>query len=521
MNCLPAKNALDGKFLGESDLSMLRIYTLKVEDHLSDRTFNRLPKAFPNTSHDTLKMTKKRVRSLAGFRPVRYSCCVNSCVCFVGPYENLTECPNCKEARCMANGKPRKYFDYLPITPRLRAMSANSAHAKKMRYRAEHIHDPGIVKDVFDSTHYQSLLKTIVDVPATDPFFYFSDERDIALGLSTDGFTPFKKRSKTCWPIILFNYNLPPEIRFQKKYCIHVATVPGPNKPWDWDSFCWPLVEELIQLEMGVKAFDAISQALFLLHVYLILVFGDIPAMAMMMRMKGQNGISPCRICGIKGVCFHSRTHYVPLGREKIPGAKPRRYDPSNLHIRTHEKLLEQAREVEMARSNKTHEQLSKQYGIKGVPVLSCLSSISFPASFPFDFMHLIWENLIPNLILFWTAEFKDLDHDGKGYIIEPKIWEAVGAATAACGRTIPAAFGAAVPNIATKRSEMNAEMYANWTLFIAPIVLYGRFQKPQYYKHFMQLVELLKLCLAFEITEAMLDKIDKGFRLWVQDYEK
>jgi len=239
-------------------------------------------------------MIKKRVRSLAGFQPVRYSCCINSCVCFVGPYEDLIDCPNCKKARFKANGKPRKYFDYMPVIPRLQAMSANSMHAKEMRYRASHIHEPGAIKDVFDGSHYRSLLNTIVPGLEDNPFFYFSDERDIALGLSTDGFAPFKRRNKTCWPIILFNYNLPPEICFQKKYCIHVATVPGPKKPWDMDSFCWPLVQELIQLELGVKAFDAISQALFLLHAYLILVFGDIPAMALIMRMKGQNGISPC-----------------------------------------------------------------------------------------------------------------------------------------------------------------------------------------------------------------------------------
>ena len=36
-----------------------------------------------------------------------------------------------------------------------------------------------------------------------------------------------------------------------------------------------------------------------------------------------------------------------------------------------------------------------------------------------------------------------------------------------------------------------------------------------------MQLVELLKLCLAFEISEVMLNQIDKGFQLWVEEYEK
>jgi hypothetical protein len=91
------------------------------------------------------------------------------------------------------------------------------------------------------------------------------------------------------------------------------------------------------------------------------------------------------------------------------------------------------------------------KYGIKGVPVLSCISLISFPSSFPFDFMHLIWENLIPNLIEFWTATFKDVDHTGKDYVIEKCVWEEVGAATAACGATIPSVFGAPVPDIATK----------------------------------------------------------------------
>ena len=121
---------------------------------MSDRTFRRLAKAFPNLSQDSLKMVKKRVQSLAGFQPVRYSCCINSCVCFVGPYEALTECPSCRKARFKANGKPRKLFDYVPVIPRLQAMSANSIHAKKMRYPANRIHEPGVIKDVFDGSYY-------------------------------------------------------------------------------------------------------------------------------------------------------------------------------------------------------------------------------------------------------------------------------------------------------------------------------------------------------------------------------
>ena len=153
-----------------------------------------------------------------------------------------------------------------------------------------------------------------------------------------------------------------------------------------------------------------------------------------------------------------------------------------------------QARNVEMVPNNATHERLAKEHGIEGIPVLSSISFISFPSSFPFNFMHLIWENLIPNLIEFWTGEFKDLDHEGEDYYIEPHIWNDIGFATAACRATMPAAFGAPVPNIATKRFQMSAEMYANWTLYIAPIVLRGRFKSARYYQHFMCLVELQAL---------------------------
>ena len=102
-----------------------------------------------------------------------------------------------------------------------------------------------------------------------------------------------------------------------------------------------------------------------------------------------------------------------------------------------------------------------------------------------------------------------------------PHIWNVVGVTTAACGVTIPAAFGASVPNIATKQSQMTTKMYANWTLYITPIVLCGRFQKTKYYTHFMQLVKVIKLCLAFEIDEAALNQIDEGFKSWVQWYEQ
>ena len=150
---------------------------------------------------------------------------------------------------------------------------------------------------------------------------------------------------------------------------------------------------------------------------------------------------------------------------------------------------MEQAKEVQYASTNVDYEGLATKYSIKGLPLLSTLSSLSFPVSFPYDFMHLIWTNLIPNLILFWTGKFKDISHHDEGYVLAPTVWEAIREATANAGKTIPAAFGSRVPNIASEKGQMIAETYSIWTLYITLTLLKGQFVCPQYYKHFMKLV--------------------------------
>ena len=403
-------------------------------------------------------------------------------------------------------------------------MLASSSYATKMQYRSKHEDDPTKITDIFDGAHYHSLREMFITIGDEElPTWFFSDPRDIALGLSTDGFGPFKRRTKTAWPIILFNYNLPPEERFLKQNIISIGVIPGPKKPCDFDSFLWPLVQELLQLEIGVSAFDAITKVVFLLHAYLIVVFGDIPAVSMVMRMKGHNAISPCRMCTIKGIRIPSSqvtTHYVPLCRDDFPDSQEQ-YDASALPLRNHVSFMEQAKEVQYASTNAESDRLATKYGIKGLPLLSTLSSLSFPVSFPYDFMHLIWTNLIPNLILFWTGKFKDISHQDEGYVLAPTVWQAIGEATVNAGKTIPAVFGSRVPNIASEKAQMTAETHSIWTLYIAPTLLKGRFVRPQYYKHFMELVRLLALCLAFEITRDQVNNLERGFQSWVQTYER
>ena len=233
---------------------------------------------------------------------------------------------------------------------------------------------------------------------------------------------------------------LTPNIQTHLIHLLCYGVIPSPKAVKDMDSFLYPLYHELEELAEGITTLDLWSTELFLLHAFLILVFGDMPAVANVMRMKGHNGFCPCCFCKIHGVCCPpGNIYYVPLTRSNGEQS----YDPMALQKHTHERFLNQAEEVIMAPTAAEEDQLSMAYGIKGIPLLSLVGSLSLPSSFPLDFMHLIFENLIPNLVGHYTGNFKDLDTGTEDYTIPEDIWSEICELASASGDTIPSQFGA------------------------------------------------------------------------------
>jgi hypothetical protein len=207
---------------------------------------------------------------------------------------------------------------------------------------------------------------------------------------------------------VLFNYNLPPGICFHQENVLCIGVIPGPSKPLDFDSFLWPLIQELLELELGVLAFDASTQRQIQLHAHLLVVFGDILAVSMAIQMKGHNGICPCRSCKIRGVRVpgsDNSPHYMPLDRTHHPlvhiSGSQVSYNPRQLPRWMHKQFLAHARQVIVTPTAGKHKRLTKENGITGTPILACLSTICFPHSFPYNFMHLLWENVVKNMFLF------------------------------------------------------------------------------------------------------------------------
>ncbi|KAH7904628.1 hypothetical protein BJ138DRAFT_1018871 [Hygrophoropsis aurantiaca] len=134
--------------------------------------------------------------------------------------------------------------------------------------------------------------------------------------------------------------------------------------------------------------------------------------------------------------------------------------------------------------------------------------------------MHLIWENVIKNLILLWTGEYKGMDTGQESYELGKDVWQAICEATATSGKTIPSAYCARPPNPDTERTMCTADTWSFWTQYLGPVLLQQKFSKQKYYKHFVKLVRMIRVCLQFELSEDDVQDLRIGFESWVKEFE-
>ncbi|KAH8799215.1 hypothetical protein DL96DRAFT_1780813, partial [Flagelloscypha sp. PMI_526] len=243
----------------------------------------------------------------------------------------------------------------------------------------------------------------------------------------------------------------------------------------------------------------------------------------LLMRMKGTNGIHPCRCCNITAVRAPAgKTYYTPHERSWHPDNIPL-VDLANLPLCTHREVVSHANEVDRLRVDRNEtaaNEYAKKTGINSCSKLTYLSSIRFPDSFPSDFMHLIFENNLLALIQHWSSDYKGLDDGSESYILEKAVLEAIGRETAEAGSTVPSAYGPRLPNIYTNRSFVTADMWSFWSQYLGPVLL-RRHLQPHYFKHFIAFVKLVTVCLQFEMTNEEIENIRIGFIQWVRQYEE
>lgn len=190
---------------------------------------------------------------------------------------------------------------------------------------------------------------------------FSNDPRNVRLGLSSDGFNPFRTMSIShgTWPIMLINYNLSPWICIKPEYIMLSMIIPGPSSPGkNIDMYLQPLIVELNELwEGGVETYDAVTNQTFPLRATLMWTISDFPALAMLSgwSTKGRWACPTCnhgtssqylkhsrKMCYMGHRAFLSTDH--PFRREKksFDGKEDHKTAPTPL---TGVEVLEELRE--------------------------------------------------------------------------------------------------------------------------------------------------------------------------------
>ena len=259
---------------------------------------------------------KRRLRWLSGVVPIEHDMCPNTCVAYTGPYEDLITCPRCPLSRYFPDSStPRKRLTTVPIRPVIqalygsrdiaehmhyleRALSANVDRARRTGGSLDRYDDISCGKDILSAWTSGTLRKS-----------------DVALQLSIDGAQLRADQPSEAWVFIWIIHNLPPNLRYKKRFVFPGAIVPGPNKPGDIDSFLFPSLYHTAALQReGLRIYDASTDS-YISHSRPLVIFATADSLggAAMSGMVGHSGKYGCRLyCNMPSRHRTGDGHYYP-----------------------------------------------------------------------------------------------------------------------------------------------------------------------------------------------------------------
>ena len=240
---------------------------------------------------------KTMLRSL-GLEHVQIHACVNNCILYYKEYENATECPVYIEPRYDTNRElttiARKVLRYFPLGPRLQRLYMSRKTAKHMRWHESQGRDGEgeVLTHPRDGEAWKHFDRSFPD--------FASDCRNVRLGLATDGFSPTgdMQLAYSIWPVVVFPYNLPPNMCMKKEFNFLTLLIPGPNSPGKClDVYMRPLIDELKSLwGTGLATYDRHAEGCFLMRAALMWTVSDFPAYGMLSGQQTK-GYYACPVC--------------------------------------------------------------------------------------------------------------------------------------------------------------------------------------------------------------------------------
>ena len=141
----------------------------------------------------------KNILTSIGLDYNRIDACPKDCILFRGPYEHLTECPNCGSNRYRDDLQGATYrvkvLRHFPIIPRIQNMFRCKAIAELMTWHHKNRSSDDVLRVPADFPAWKHIEET---------YSAFKDEpRNLQLDLAMDGVNPFglQSASWSTWPV--------------------------------------------------------------------------------------------------------------------------------------------------------------------------------------------------------------------------------------------------------------------------------------------------------------------------------
>lgn len=301
----------DGCTTSDRLTNIMELMSFKERYKVSNVAFNELckmeKKKFPdpNTYPESFEEAKNVLKEV-GMGYDTYDACEFSCTLYYAEAAEFKHCPICGEPRYDGSGKAKKTVRHFPITPQLQKLYSSPDIAKKMKWHAERVVDPDILRHPADGEAW-------IEFDKKHPAFG-KGERNVRLAVATDGFCPFGAAVPySMWPVVVIPYNLPPNMCMQKEFNILSLLISGPKSPGKClNVLMRPLIDELRNLwDDGVVTFDASDNISFNMRAAVLWTISDFPGLGMLGGIQTK-GYMACPICmdDLDARHSHNRMYY-------------------------------------------------------------------------------------------------------------------------------------------------------------------------------------------------------------------
>lgn len=291
---------------------LIRIYHLKCAYGINEFAFGELLKlikeAFPDAQLPLSSNAAKSVIRDLGLDYQKIHACPNHCMLYWAENKHKEVCDTCGFSRWAEKGKkdiadnddppksipkvPANVMRYFPLRPRLQRMFMCKEFSKLMRWHAVERKQDGKLRHPADGVAWKTMDARYPD--------FSSENRNVRLGLASDGFNPYRslKSTHSTWPIVLVNYNLPPWLCMKQENLILSTLISGPDSPKNSiDVYMQPLIAELKALwNVGVETYDSLTDANFNLRASVLWTISDFPGYAMLSGWSTKGKLA-CPVC--------------------------------------------------------------------------------------------------------------------------------------------------------------------------------------------------------------------------------